>query len=171
MKPVPGLGAKSSERWALRGTGATGTMRQFGGPQLSGVINGFRAPGRSQDGTTQATVWAHTQAWSLPLSCRLLRAPSWEAPGEARVQHPQHERLWHPVLRVPALSVDRVCQCCCHLNLSFSLSSIKERSLQQRLQQAEPEGHVFSAAAEMRSLQDAPSVLCRGGPASSKCHP
>lgn len=71
--------------------------------------------------------------------------------GEERVQHPQHKCLH--------LSVARVCQHCCHLNSNFGLSPIKERSLQQRLQQAEPEGHVFSAAAEMRSLQDAPSIV------------
>lgn len=82
--------------------------------------------------------------------------------GEERVQLPQHKCLH--------LFMARVCQQCCHRNSSFGLSSAREKSHQQRLQQAEPEGHVFSAAAEMRSLQNAPSIICCGEPTGSKSH-
>lgn len=76
----------------------------------------------------------------------------------------QHSQQTHLHLSMPW-----VCQGCCHLNSRSGLFPIKERCRQQHLQQAQPEGHVFSAAAEMRSLQEASCIICRGEPTGSKC--
>lgn len=145
---------------ALRGQGPwelcdnPGDLSSRSGQGPSGVMSGLRAPGKGEGGTVWAVVLAHTQMWSLPLGSPL----GGTGGGSTHSRH---------ICTSPCPGEG--CQGCCHLNSRSGLFPIKERSRQQHLQQAQPEGHVFSAAAEMRSLQEASCIICCGEPTGSKC--